>query len=241
MKKDINLQGFRVDLKSFQEALDYTFESIKEGKNIQIVTINPEMIQFGKKNSDFKKILDEAELIVPDGVGIKIAIKLKGINQEQIPGVDFSKELIKLSEKYNLKIGFLGAKQEVLDKMLEKFKEEFPNLNVVYAQNGYFNDKNTVLEEIKNAQPQILLTALGSPKQEEINYKLKEMLQGCATIGVGGSFDVFAGYVERAPKIWQKMGLEWLYRTIKQPQRFKRIFPTLPLFLFASIIDSVKK
>lgn len=85
------------------------------------------------------------------------------------------------------------------------------------------------------------MCALGAPKQEFIIYRLKEMLQGCTMVGVGGSFDVFAGCVQRAPIMWQKLGLEWLYRTIKQPERFRRIFPTLPIFLFESIIDSIKK
>ena len=87
------------------------------------------------------------------------------------------------------------------------------------------------MNEVVSCQPKVLLAALGSPKQEEFIYKLKSRLPNTLMIGVGGSFDVWSGEVERAPEIYQKMGLEWLYRTIKEPKRFKRIFPTLPLFV----------
>ena len=176
-----------------------------------------------------------------DGVGIKIALKLKGVNQERIGGVDFSRSLIQMCATANLRLGLLGAKEEVIQTLVSKLKNKHEDINIVFAHNGYFSDENALLADIKAAQPQVLLCALGSPKQEFIIYRLKEMLQGCVMIGVGGSFDVFAGYVKRAPLIWQRLGLEWLYRVIKQPERFKRIFPTLPIFLFESIIDSVKK
>ena len=141
----------------------------------------------------------------------------------------------------NLRLALLGAKEEVINTVCQKLKCEFENLNIVFSHNGYFNDENAILNEIKKACPQVLLCALGAPKQEFIIYRLKEMLQGCTMVGVGGSFDVFAGCVQRAPIMWQKLGLEWLYRTIKQPERFRRIFPALPIFLFESIIDSIKK
>ena len=140
-----------------------------------------------------------------------------------------------------MKLALLGAKDEVISTLVDKLKHEFKNINIVFSQNGYYEDENVLLQNIKDSHPHVLLCALGSPKQEFLIYRLKEMLQGCVMIGVGGSFDVFAGFVKRAPAIWQKLGLEWLYRVIRQPERFKRIFPTLPIFLFQSIIDSVKR
>lgn len=241
MKKRVSIQGFPVDIISYMSALDFVVSAIDNGENLQIVTINPEMIQCAKKNKDFANVIKHAELVVADGVGIKIALKLKGVNQERIGGVDFSRSLIQMCATANLRLGLLGAKEEVIQTLVSKLKKEHENINIVFAHNGYFEDENALLADIKAAQPQVLLCALGSPKQELIIYRLKEMLQGCVMIGVGGSFDVFAGYVKRAPLIWQRLGLEWLYRVIKQPERFKRIFPTLPIFLFESIIDSVKK
>ncbi len=235
------MQKIPVDITTLDSALKCARESVENKTNLHVVTLNPEMITNAKKNKDFANVINNAELIVADGVGIKIALKLKGINQERIGGVDYSRLLIKMCAKDNLRLALLGAKEEVISSLVEKLKSEFPNINIVFAHNGYFDNDDKILNEIKNAAPQVFLCALGSPKQEFFIYRLKEMLQGCIMVGVGGSFDVFAGFVKRAPLIWQKLGLEWLYRVIKQPERFRRIFPSLPIFLFESIIDSVKK
>ena len=241
MTKRVYLQGFPVDILTYNQALECAKSAIDIGENMQVVTINPEMVELAKKDKDFANVLKHSELVVADGVGIKIALKLKGVNQERIGGVDYSRSLIEMCARNNLRLALLGAKEEVINTVCQKLKCEFENLNIVFSHNGYFNDENAILNEIKKARPQVLLCALGAPKQEFIIYRLKEMLQGCTMVGVGGSFDVFAGCVQRAPIMWQKLGLEWLYRTIKQPERFRRIFPTLPIFLFESIIDSIKK
>lgn len=241
MTKRVYLQGFPVDILTYNQALECAKSAIDNGENMQVATINPEMVELAKKDKDFANILKHSELVVADGVGIKIALKLKGVNQERIGGVDYSRSLIEMCARNNLRLALLGAKEEVINTVCQKLKCEFENLNIVFSHNGYFNDENAILNEIKKACPQVLLCALGAPKQEFIIYRLKEMLQGCTMVGVGGSFDVFAGCVQRAPIMWQKLGLEWLYRTIKQPERFRRIFPTLPIFLFESIIDSIKK
>lgn len=230
-----------MDILTYNQALERAKSAIDNGENMQVATINPEMVELAKKDKDFANILKHSELVVADGVGIKIALKLKGVNQERIGGVDYSRSLIEMCARNNLRLALLGAKEEVINTVCQKLKCEFENLNIVFSHNGYFNDENAILNEIKKACPQVLLCALGAPKQEFIIYRLKEMLQGCTMVGVGGSFDVFAGCVQRAPIMWQKLGLEWLYRTIKQPERFRRIFPTLPIFLFESIIDSIKK
>lgn len=241
MKKRVYIQGFPVDILTYAQALECAKNAIYNGENMQVITINPEMVELAKKNKDFANIIRHAELVVPDGIGIKIALKLKGVSQERIGGVDYSRSLIELCAKENLRLALLGAKEEVLTSLCAKLKTEFSNLNIVFSRNGYFDNENEILDEIKKTRPQVLLCALGAPKQEFVIYRLKEMLQGCTMVGVGGSFDVFSGHVQRAPAIWQKLGLEWLYRVIKQPERFKRIFPTLPIFLFESIMDSVKK
>ena len=126
---------------------------------------------------------------------------------------------------------FVGAKPEIIQKAVENLKKEVPNLNAVYVQDGYFKDDDRVLDELTAANPKLVLVALGSPKQEIFISKAKNLLPNALFIGLGGSFDVWSGVVERAPEIWQKLGLEWLYRTVKEPKRFKRIFPTLPLFV----------
>ena len=230
-----------IDLCSLDEALNKANDAIRNNINFQIITINPEMIMNAQKNEHFFNILSNSDLNIADGVGVKIALKLKKIKQNQIRGVDFSRELTKLASENNYRIAFLGAKEEIIQKAKENFLKKYPNLNFVYTRNGYFDDENKIIEEIKSANPQILLVGLGSPKQEEIIVKLKSVLQGCTMVGVGGSFDVFSGIVKESPMIYRKLGLEWLYRTILQPERFKRIFPVLPIFLIKCIIESIQK
>ncbi len=233
------VQGFKINLLKYEEALNFVKTSLDNGENIQIVTINPEFIEAAKKNPDFANVLKYAELVVPDGVGIKLALKFKGINQEQIRGVDFAQSLIELADKNGYKLALVGAKPEVNTKLVEILSEKYPNLNIVYSHDGYFENEDVIIEEIKKSGANLVFTALGAPKQEFFNDKLKVSLQGVASIGLGGTFDVMAGCVKLAPPIYRKLGLEWLYRTIKQPERFKRIFPTLPLFLFHSIIEAL--
>lgn len=241
MNNKAKILNCRIDLIDEQNALNEAKKALMENRNFHIITINPEMIMNSEKNPDFKELINNSDLNIPDGVGVKIALKIKSINQNQIRGVDFSRKLIELASKDNLRLGFLGAKEEVIQKAKENFLKKYPNLNFVYTRNGYFKNDDEIINEIIEKNPQILLVGLGSPKQEEIIVKLKNKLKSCVLIGVGGSFDVFSGLTKEAPVIYRKMGIEWLYRTILQPERFKRVFPTLPLFLIKCIIETTFK
>lgn len=230
-----------VDLLEPNEVLSSVKSALDENRSLQIITINPEMIMNAQEDKEFFEILQASDINIPDGVGVKIALKLQKINQNQIRGVDFSRLLIKLASENNYRVGFLGAKEEVIQLAYKNFLKEYPNLNFAYVRNGYFDDEEKIINEIVEAKPQILLVGLGSPKQEILNKKLKALLPGSILIGVGGSFDVFSGIVKESPLIYRKLGLEWLYRTLLQPERFKRIFPVLPLFLIKCIMKSVLK
>ena len=233
-RKTVNLQGFGVDTFTFEEALSY----IQERKGI-VVTINPEMIQCAHKNSSFSNIIKSANLVIPDGIGVEIGLKILGHKVRRIAGIEFARHLIDEFSMTSQPIAFIGAKQEVLEKAIENLKNENKNLNVCYAHNGYFSDENKILDELKSSNAKFVLVALGSPKQEFFINKAQTMLPNAVFIGIGGSFDVWSGLVKRAPVLYRKLGLEWLYRTIKEPRRFKRIFPTLPLFVIHVIIEKI--
>ena len=128
MIKTANVQGFKINLLKYAEALDFVKISLDNGENIQIVTINPEMIEAAKQNPSFADVLKYSELVVPDGVGIKLALKFKGIEQEQIRGVDFAQSLIELSEQNGYKLALIGAKPEINQKLAEVLKEKSPKL-----------------------------------------------------------------------------------------------------------------
>ena len=229
------LFGLNIDTYSFDEAIDKAKKLIDEAKVSQIVTINPEMFEFANKDAEFANIFKEAEMVIPDGVGVKIALKINGCNVARIPGVDFAKVLLRETALNNIPVAIIGAKEEVITKAVKNLNAEISGLNIVYYHNGYFENDNDIYEDLKNASPKIILVAMGAPKQEKFIYNAKKRLKPALMIGIGGSLDVWSGTIKRAPKIFQKLGLEWLYRVITQPSRLKRIFPTLPLFLIKAV------
>ena len=225
-RKIVKLQGLNIDSFTFDEAVEYA-------NNIsgQVVTINPEMISNAVKDTDFAEIINNADLVIPDGIGVEIGLKILGYNVKRIAGIEFSHRMIEECAKNNQSVALIGAKPEIVKKAKENLVKEFPSLYITYIHDGYFNEDDSILAELKIRQPRLVLCALGFPKQEEFILKAKSILPEALFVGVGGSFDVWSGEVKRAPEIYQKLGLEWLYRTILDPKRFKRIFPTLPLFV----------
>ena len=227
----VELLGFNIDNYTFEEAVLKAKSLIDGGRVAQVITINPEMFDAAEKDSNFANIIREAEMVIPDGVGVKLGLKLKGKNVSRIPGIDFAKRLLKEAAISNIPVAIIGSKEEVITKAVENLKKEISGLNIVYYHNGYFSDDNKIYGELKKSSPKLVLVALGSPKQEKFIYGAKKILNPALMVGIGGSLDVWSGTVKRAPKIFQKLGIEWLYRTVTQPSRFKRIFPALPLFL----------
>lgn len=224
----VKILGYGVDSFTFDEAVEYAYSH-----HGQIVTINPEMISEARKNKDFSEIVEHADLVVPDGIGVEIGLKILGHKVRRIPGIELGRALIVKFSDENKTVAFVGAKPEVVESAVKMLRTDIQNLNVVYFHDGYFKDANIIMDSLYQAKPDLVLVALGSPKQEIFIAEMKTRLPNSTFIGLGGSFDVWAGHVERAPEIYQNLGLEWLYRTIKEPKRFKRIFPTLPLFILS--------
>ena len=224
----VKILGYGVDSFTFDEAVEYAYSH-----HGQIVTINPEMISEARKNKDFSEIVEHADLVVPDGIGVEIGLKILGHKVRRIPGIELGRALIVKFSDENKTVAFVGAKPEVVESAVKMLRTDIQNLNVVYFHDGYFKDANIIMDSLYQSKPDLVLVALGSPKQEFFIAEMKTRLPNSTFIGLGGSFDVWAGHVERAPEIYQNLGLEWLYRTIKEPKRFKRIFPTLPLFILS--------
>lgn len=241
-EKKETIQGFNIDLITFNEAIDVLVSKAKAKQGIHVVTINPEIIESAKKDKELKEIINNAGLVLADGTGIKIALNLKGKKQERIPGIDLAYELLRKANEEGLTVSLIGANQNVLEKAQETLKNNFKDIKIVYSHNGYFSNEEEyiLLNKIALEKPNIVLVALGSPKQEFFIKKCLEDHPTAIYIGVGGSFDVWSGNIERAPEFYRTMGLEWLYRTFKQPQRLKRICKTLPLFAVKAIMEAVK-
>ena len=216
---------------SFYEILE---KNLSQNKKTFIVTANPETFMMSEKDEEMRKLLlDNDTFLVPDGIGIVKAARMINYDvKERITGIDIANELLKLGNKQKKSIYLFGAKQEVIDSMEKVLKESYPNLNLVGMSNGYEKDKDKIFEKIVKTKPDIVLVALGIPLQEKLIYKHLDKFDKGIFVGVGGSFDVISGHKKRAPKIFIKLNLKWLYRILKEPKRLKRFYDSNVKFIF---------
>lgn len=220
--------------KSAQSFYEILSDNLKNNKKTFVVTANPETFMISEKNEDVRKmLLDKETVMVPDGIGVLKAGKKIGYNiEERITGIDIANELLKFGNEQKKSIYLFGSKQEVIDSMKIVIKEQYPNLKLVGTSNGYVTDKDKVFDEIVKLEPDIVLVALGIPLQEMLIYKHLNRFKKGIFVGVGGFFDVMSGMKKRAPKIFIKLNLEWLYRIMKEPKRLKRFYDSNVKFLF---------
>ena len=215
-----------------EDILKILEKRVVENKKTYVVTANAEIVMYAKENVSYFNIITKADYIVPDGIGVVKGAKiLKKEIKERVPGIELMGDLLKIANKFNQKVYFYGAKNEVIEKMIKRIESDYPNINIVGYSNGYINDAdNKITDEIINLQPDYVFVAKGAPLQDEWINKVIQKTDKGLFMGVGGSFDVLAGAVKRAPEIWQKLNLEWLYRIAGDPKRWKRSM-TLPKFV----------
>lgn len=215
-----------------EDILKILEKRVVENKKTYVVTANAEIVMYAKENVSYFNIITKADYIVPDGIGVvKGAQILKKEIKERVPGIELMVDLLKIANKFNQKVYFYGAKNEVIEKMIKRIKSDYPNINIVGYSNGYINDAdNKITDEIINLEPDYIFVAKGAPLQDEWINKVIQKTDKGLFMGVGGSFDVLAGEVKRAPEIWQKLNLEWLYRIAGDPKRWKRSM-ALPKFV----------
>lgn len=201
-------------------------DNLEKNNKMFIVTANPEAFTHGEQDELVDSLLmDDETTVVADGIGIVKGAGMLGIDiPERIPGVGIAEQLFVLGDELNKSVYLLGAKQEVMDALCKVLSEKYPNLIIKGAVNGYVDDKDAVFEDIKKEAPDIVLVALGIPNQEKLIYKHLKYFNKGIFVGVGGSFDVLSGTKARAPKFFINHNLEWLYRIVKEPKRFKRFY-----------------
>ena len=220
-----------------EEILRSLDKRIKKGIPTVIFTPNTKMLLQANASPAFLGILNSSSLNIPDGSGILIASRMLGGNiKQRITGIDFAASLLALAEKRGYRVFLLGSERGVAKKAKKNLKISFPKLKICGAHHGYFKksgkENEKLLKKIRSAHPDILFVCLGSPTQEKwIAKNARQISSLKLSIGLGGSLDVWAGKVSRAPKLIQIAGLEWLWRTIKEPKR-ARIFFDIPVFLF---------
>ena len=233
MSDKVKILGVGVDAVTMQQALDRLEKFFEERKPVIIATANAEMLMRATYDEELKNILNAAKLVVPDGAGTVWAAHHLGHDMpERVAGYDLAQELMKSAPSKNRRIYFFGSAPGVADKAKLKAEELYPGIQIVGTRNGFFTetDEPQIISDIKAAQPDLLLVALGVPKQEKWLAKYKDELNVPVSIGVGGTFDVMAGVMKRAPKWMQRAKLEWLFRAMLQPKRAGRLI-ALPKFV----------
>jgi N-acetylglucosaminyldiphosphoundecaprenol N-acetyl-beta-D-mannosaminyltransferase len=235
----VSIYGVPVSKMNMRQTVEYLTQAIESRTPHQVVTANPIILMTGLENPDFMRILRSAELVVPDGAGLVWAASYVGEPvAERVTGYDLLHELMKAGEEREWKVYLLGAAPEVISAAAAKLQESYPRIRLVGYRDGYFTDEQDmqVIEDIVKRSPDILLVGRATNNQEPWIGKYKEKLGIPVMMGVGGSFDVLSGRLKRAPKLFQKLRLEWFYRLLQEPFRYKRML-VLPKFALKVIRD----
>ncbi|MDE8671288.1 WecB/TagA/CpsF family glycosyltransferase [Priestia aryabhattai] len=226
-----NILGIDVCSDTYDELAAKLLQDIDKGRKSFIVAINPEKIMKAQEDQELKSLLNQATYQIPDGIGVILASKLKkGRIRERVTGIDMMLKLCKEATNNGKRIFLYGAKPGISDEAKAKLEEMFPGILIVGTLNGYEKNEEVIERTINDSGAEIVFVALGSPAQENWIIGHKEKLNPSVYQGVGGSFDVISGRLNRAPAVFQKFGLEWLYRLLKEPWRWKRQLE-LPRFL----------
>ena len=223
--------GVRFDDLTQQEAAQQGRQLLEEDKFHYVVTPNPEFLLAAEKDPEFRRVLNAADLVLPDGIGVVYSAKILGTPlKERVPGIEFAEAMLSALNEMGGRLYLLGAKPGVAELAAERLQKQYPGLKIAGTHDGYFKEDAPVVEAIRESGADCVFVCLGAPKQELWMARNGPATDAHLLCGLGGSLDVFAGTVERAPKFWSDHGLEWFYRLCKEPKRIGRMMK-LPLFL----------
>lgn len=238
----LNVLGTGVDTYGMDEAANVLVSAMEKDAPFCVYTPNSEILLHAYKNPDYRDVLNRGSLITPDGIGVVYASKILGKPlKERVGGFDLANKVLEKIAGTGKTVYLFGGKPGVAEKAAEKVSALYPGTIICGTQDGYFDAEKEakIIEDIKEKKPDLLFVCLGFPKQETWIDAHKEELGAKVLMGLGGSLDVFAGTVKRAPAIFQKLGLEWFYRLLKQPSRAIRML-ALPKFGFTVLLHGKK-
>lgn len=224
--------GLPVDLIDLPGAVARLARAREGGESVQVVTLNAEMAMEAQGDEELSRAIRRAGLVIPDGAGVVWALRRQGRRVARLPGIDLIGQLF--TAHPDLRYFFLGADTSVCEAAAANARARYPGLNVVGTHHGYFapEDEPAVIRAVRAAAPDVLLVALGVPRQEKWIARHQAALGVPACVGVGGTLDVLAGRVRRAPAVLRRVQLEWLYRLYREPWRWRRM-QALPRFVRA--------
>lgn len=236
----IDVMGVLFDNVTMDEALENARKLLNEDGADYVVTPNSEIVYEAMADESLKELLNGASMVLPDGAGVVLGSKILGTPLKQkVAGVDFADRLLAELAQTGGSVYLLGSKPGIAELAAQKMVEKHPGLTIAGLADGYFKDEAPVIEKINAVKPDVLFVCLGAPKQEKFMVNHRDELQVRLMAGLGGSLDAFAGTVKRAPKWMIDLSLEWLYRLIKEPWRFKRML-RLPKFLWKVVRKRLK-
>lgn len=237
----IDVLGVSFDDLTMDEAVEIALGFMQERRACYACTPNPEIVMAAKGDAALRAALSGAELVLADGVGITKAAAMLGTPlKSRVPGIDFASNVISRLAEQGGSVYLLGAKPLVAEAAAEKLSQTYPGIVIAGTNDGYFTDDAPVIEKINAASPDFLMVCLGSPKQELWMSANAGRLSCGLMAGLGGSLDVLAGNVQRAPETWRRLGLEWLYRVIKEPKRLGRVMK-LPAFVLEAAAEGRRR
>lgn len=237
----IDVLGVSFDDLTMDEAVEIALGFMQERRACYACTPNPEIVMAAKGDAALRAALSGAELVLADGVGITKAAAMLGTPlKSRVPGIDFASNVISRLAQRGGSVYLLGAKPLVAEAAAEKLTQTYPGIVIAGTNDGYFTDDAPVIEKINAARPDFLMVCLGSPKQELWMSANAGRLSCGLMAGLGGSLDVLAGNVQRAPETWRRLGLEWLYRVIKEPKRLGRVMK-LPAFVLEAAAEGRRR
>lgn len=238
----VHFLDFPVDCLSIDDVINFLIKRIDKKARTRIVTLNPETVMIAKQSPILKKAIVGADLVVPDGIGIVISIRSRGYRIERIAGIDLAHLLMAYLARREGKVFLVGGAPGVASIAAKRLERELSGLRIVGAVDGYLSagEEDLVIDRIIAAQPDLLIVGMGMPQQELWMDKYWKKLNVPVGIGVGGSIDVWAGKIRRAPLMIRRMGLEWLYRVGIQPWRWCRVLRLLG-FVIIAVSDLRKK
>ena len=238
MKTDI--MGLQFDNITMEEALDAAKALLQGEHAARVVTPNAEIAYEALHDENTRTLLNSAELMLPDGAGVVLASKiLKTPLKQKVAGVDFADGLLGVLETTGQSLYLLGSKPGIGELAAQKMMQKHPRLRIAGIADGYFQDEAPVIDKINASGADVLFVCLGAPKQEQFMARHQKVLHVKLMAGLGGTLDSFAGTVKRAPKWMIRLNLEWLYRLIKEPKRFKRML-RLPKYLWAVVCKRIR-
>lgn len=238
MRKQVKILGVPIDMISQEEAFQRLISFLEESSIRKIYTPNPEIVMLAQTDEGLLKVIEGADLVLPDGIGLLIASKLKGLGlKERVTGIDTMDKLLKYCGEKGKSIYLFGGKPGTAEIACKNMEERYRGIKIAGLHHGYFKeiDEKDIIADINTAAPDILFVCLGAPKQEKWIDQYQNQLNCKIAMGVGGSVDIYAGTAKRAPVIFQKVGLEWFYRLMKEPWRIKRMM-ALPKFLIQVVL-----